>query len=94
MVSRRLLNQEAEIAFKGAKQRITAEEALEMSGRDSELDMVDKDIEEAAKAGKRCLFLDLDRSNRKWMPDVIECLRARGFRVEQLSNPTAVKVTW
>ena len=73
--------------------RITAKEALERCGCDSELNLIDERIRAECDRGLRqvCLAVDMPV---EWTADVIASLRGRGFTVSKLQNPTRTKVSW
>lgn len=76
------------------KTEITAEEALEMSGCQSEIDLINLDISQAAEASKRHLDLSVEVMRSKWRPNIVDSLIDRGFRIEEKTNPTILRVLW
>jgi len=72
---------------------LTAEEAVELSGFEAELLLIDKEMREQAGKSQRGMWLRVEIAESQLL-DVIESLRARGFRVEKKTDPYRVEVTW
>lgn len=72
---------------------ITAQEALERCGWDSELNLIDDQIRAACDKGLRYVPLARDMPI-EWTEDIVASLRGRGFTIEKLQNPTSTKVSW
>ncbi len=73
---------------------LTAEEAVELSGFEGELLLIDGEMRAQADKSSRCMFLRLGRIPKSQMPHIIESLQSRGFIVEKQNNPGRVEVTW
>ncbi len=74
--------------------RITASQAHEMSGCESEIDLVDLAIVKAAKDGQRYIHLGFELLRSKWKQNVCDSLVERGFRIDHVQNPTSLRVSW
>lgn len=73
---------------------ITAAEALEMSGCQSEIDLINLDISQAAQSGQRHLYLRVEVMRSKWTDDITGSLRDRGFKIKEEANPVSFCVSW
>ena len=80
--------------IEAAMSLLTAEEAVQLSGFEGELLLIDREMREQADKSLRFMCLRLERIAKSQMPHIIASLRHRGFVVEELNNPTRVDVTW
>ena len=74
--------------------RITASEAIEISGVQAEMDMIDAAIKGNAEKGERKVWLEFEHIRKESMPEIFESLQDRGFRTSVKQNPIGYLVEW
>jgi len=72
---------------------LTAEQAVELSGFESELSMIDQEMRFSAAESRRFVYLNRD-IRKSHLTDIYESLRERGFRITEEKNPYGIKVSW
>ncbi len=73
---------------------LTVEKAIELSGVDGELAIIDKEMREQCDLGYRHYFLQIGFASIQFSTEAQTSLVERGFNVERTENPVGVKVTW
>lgn len=77
---------------------LTAKEAVELSGFEAALLLIDKEMREQCDKSLRFLYLRIPAETggvpESQLTDIMDSLRHRGFAVEKQTNPIATVVTW
>jgi len=77
---------------------ITAEKARELSKQSNllkkTLNSVEKAIQTAAKRGERGIVFDADTDNHSVIAEVVDVLRANGYKVLYVSYITTICIEW